>query len=178
MVLVFTFAIIGMLLIFPPLFGAVAGLVIPEPYVLTGIPAKNAIERSLNLTLVNANDFYYYSFQGMGEGQTQMRFTIAPNYLNQILANPADLCFGAQLTPHPTDHFVTPVLPYVIATSDAGLTNNLTPEPTLDIIWMTPLPDRSYAGIHCMNAPTIYFNIRVDQSDSQHWTVWIQQYRS
>lgn len=143
-----------------------------QPYVATGDTAKKAIESYIGINLDDASDFHYYFSQAPGESHSQMRFSISPHRVSEILAK-SSLCFGTQLTPNPTLDFITPMPPLYLPTQSVS-----TAYPTPDYSWMTPPPSHQYAGNHCSNKPAIYHNIRIDQSDSRLWTVWIQGYKS
>lgn len=150
-----------------------------DPYTVSGDKAQEAVEKYLGISLEDARDFYYYYASGPGEWHMQMRFSLSPARLNEILAQ-SQLCFGVELTPNPTVYFVTPQMPLVNTAQTLTLMPAATMPtalPTLDYVWMTPPANRQYTGSHCSTEPAVYYDLRVDQSNPERWTVWIQGYR-
>lgn len=153
------------------------GLWFDSPYMLTGDIARTSTEAFVNLSLSEGCDFYHYYSVSPGETHDLMRFTVPPTVLKAILADTTALCFGTTLQPQPDESavsFMTPVKSY----QPLG-TPESTPQPIPDYTWLTPAPDHHYMGANCQTKKdkhTTYYKIRVDDTDSQMWTVWLEVY--
>jgi hypothetical protein len=148
-----------------------------NPYMLTGDIARTSTEAYIKVSLAEGHDFYHYYSATPGESHDLMRFTAPPAVLDKILANPSILCFGTQLQPQPNENaitFMTPVLSYKPSSTTAS-----TPLPTPDYSWLTPTVGDIYKGASCSlkkDKYTTYYRIRVDESDSLFWMVWLEVY--
>ncbi len=148
-----------------------------SPYMLTGDIARTSTEALVGVSLIDGRDFYHYYSVTPGESHDLMRFTAPPHVLGEILANPTTLCFGTQLQPQPDENsitFITPVMPYKPVTPYAT-----TAQPTADYTWLTPSSGHIYMGATCnvkTGKKTTFYRIRVDESNSQMWIVWLEAY--